>query len=199
MIFKKIILLLILGLFSCSDDLSTETDSETDSSSNNCSYEDTKRIFVTFNTYFADELQDADEICEAEKLKSIYPVGGDYKAWVSTSSNNPNNSFTKSECEYFLRDGDLKDITIADDWNDLTDGTITHQINYNLDGQQINGEVWTNTDPQGESFSSINTCGDWTSQNGSVVIGMTNSVNEEWTQNQSGLCSERRYIYCVQQ
>ena len=87
-----------------------------------------KTVFVT-NASFKGNLgglTGADEKCQAEAddLASIVP-SGTYLAWLSDGTDSPDTRFAKSSDPYVLPDG----TRIAEDFTDLTDGSILQLLN----------------------------------------------------------------------
>ncbi len=93
-------------------------------------------IFVTSATFDGNlgGLTGADDNCQAEAddPASVVP-SGTYLAWLSDGSDSPDIRFTKSAHPYILPDG----TKIAEDFTDLTDGSILHTINIGSTGQPI--------------------------------------------------------------
>jgi len=70
-----------------------------------------------------------------------------FHAWLSDSKSSPATRFETRGARYVLVDGSV----IADDWDDLTDGQLSHPINAYPDGSEANVAVWTSTTPSGEA------------------------------------------------
>ncbi len=76
---------------------------------------------------------------------------------------------------------------IADNWGDLTDGTIDvtiHEAMGNLDGHWTGGTAGTTT------------CGQWTGA-GSGYMGHPNSLDFHWIDNTSLAYNESRHVLCI--
>ena len=126
-------------------------------------------------------------------------------AWLSAGQLGPANRMTHFMGQYRLPNGEL----IANDWVDLTDGTLAHPIDQNEFGEMppIAGicqgqEVWTNTKPDGTPLSGLD-CQGWTSANGLVTsnAGEWTQIDFNWTASAciSLLCSAQAAVYCFQQ
>jgi hypothetical protein len=89
---------------------------------------------------------DADQICQDEATAEGLP-GFSYRAWISDTSSSPDTRFDKTGGPYELPLGQK----VADDWADLTDGTLDHYINQTADGTGVSTpqKVWTNTNEDG--------------------------------------------------
>ncbi len=93
-----------------------------------------KTVFVTsaqFNGNLGG-LEGADAKCQAEAdgPASIVP-SGTYLAWLSDGTDSPDTRFTKSAHPYILLDG----TKIAENYTDLTDGSILNAINIDPTGK----------------------------------------------------------------
>ena len=167
-------------------------------------------IFVTSTVHDCalGGLTGADAICQARAQAANLP--GTYKAWLSTGQMNgtPLARFTHAMVPYVKVDG----VQVADNWMDLTDGTIDSPINTTETGGpapvgdmtcQLNS-VWSNTLPSGAVFNANNSCNNWTSINvGGAHWGYSTSTSGTWTSacsvGQNGFCFVSAPIYCFQQ
>ena len=119
-------------------------------------------------------LTGADATCQ--RLADEAELGGTYRAWLSDDTGSPATRFSvQSPDPYVLVD----DTTIvANDWDDLTDGSIQSRINMTETDEINNGVyVWTNTAPDG-TVSSVRgglDCQNWTS--GEFIEGEDNEAN----------------------
>ena len=95
-----------------------------------------KIVFVTSTSFSGNigGVTGADAKCqiEADGQDSIVPTGT-YFAWLSDGTQSPDTRFTKSSHPYVLADG----TRIADDYADLTDGSILHPINVEASGNTL--------------------------------------------------------------
>lgn len=169
---------------------------------------DVRLVFVTSDMYTGDlgGVDGADMICNTLALDAQLP--GDYKAWISTSVNEPANSFLHSAVPYVLVDS----TKVADNWNDLTDGTLDHAIDLTETGQPApvtatacsgnNRLVRTGTASNGTLASPNRHCNDFTSSSPSRTgrTGSTDAQDYKWTQcGNFQNCSTSMPIYCFQQ
>jgi len=159
-------------------------------------------VFVTSESYRGNlgGVAGADEKCQAHANKA--GLGGIYKAWISDSTLSPSNRFFQSILPYFLVDG----TKIANNWVDLSDGSISSQINIDENGLVLsNGLVWTNTLPNGrpKGSSPSDNCDGWTSGDiGAGKIGAYGSVarqDSKWSDLDRGWCYGPSRLYCFQQ
>ena len=122
-----------------------------------------RTVFVT-NAKFTGKnlggLTGADSKCQAEAddPASIVP-SGTYLAWLSDGTDSPDTRFTKSSHPYMLPDG----TKVAEDYSDLTDGSILHPLDMEPTGNRIKGSdnIWTGTLADGKSASHSVTCTGW--------------------------------------
>jgi hypothetical protein len=143
---------------------------------------------------------DCQQLADAQALSGpdgAPPLLGNFKAWLSDSSNGPADSFFQSPAPYFRLDG----VRVADNWADLTDGSLQVPINLDEYGNAAGLFAWTNTLPDGSRSSETFHCSNWT--NGTTdqegVYGFTpNSVF--WTDTLSTLdCDQQAALYCFEQ
>jgi hypothetical protein len=158
----------------------------------------TMRVFVTNQTFNAalGGLAGADAKCQgAADAKSL---GGAWRAWLSTSSGSPGSTFTKSTLSYRLLDG----TAVANNWNDLVDGSLANAINLTETGATIaNGEVWTHTFTNAQKYSGSG-CSNFGSSAGNqtAVVGLTGSKLSNWTGAYQQWCDRTNVrLYCFEQ
>ena len=174
---------------------------------------DEKTVFVTKASFASDMdgLAGADAKCQAEAddPESIVP-SGTYMAWLSDGINSPDTRFTKSSHPYILPDG----TKIAENYADLTDGSILHEINVDPTGAPVLGaqRFWTGTLTDGKAAQQFaanvkrNSCNAW---NGTTVLraiattGVTYKTTGEWTNHRQSWCNSlrqpKRRLICFQQ
>lgn len=132
---------------------------------------------------------------------------GKFDPWLSTPNSSPASRFTRDGDRYVLPSG----TKVADDWFDLTDGSLDHGIDEFIDGTPVPAEAmaWTATDASGEAAP--HHCDDWTEPDtGVVTSGLAVSSSSAWTANEITSCSlplvsangaaaPLTGVYCVQQ
>lgn len=166
----------------------------------------------------------ADARCQ--ELADAAGLAGTYKAWISgrvdtgddTLDQGVVDRFTQSALPYRLVNG----TQVADDWADLTDGTLDHAINLTEAGNPVDdsARAWTNTTAGGTAWDNSTTCaqgssagqiaswscgspswspGDCQFQSGKY--GLASSTTSSWTGTGSSnnSCSSSYHLYCVQQ
>ena len=166
-----------------------------------------KKVFVTVSTYTGAQVggeTTADAHCQSRADGA--GLTGTFKAWLGTSTGvDPNDTFASNTVGYELPNG----TKVADNYADLTDGTLDAAINRDANGNLVGTVVvWTNVDEFGEragSSGSSYLCngggGDWSSNNGIYDggIGSSGSTTSTWTNNGTADCSFSRHLYCVEQ
>ena len=172
-----------------------------------------KTVFVTKASFLSDMggLAGADANCQAEAddPASIVPAGT-YLPWLSDGIDSPDTRFTKSSHPYVLPDG----TKIAENYTDLTDGSILHAVNVDATGAPVLGaqRFWTGTMTDGKAVQQFvanvkkNSCNAW---NGTTVyraiatIGITYKKTGEWTNYRQSLCNSlgtpKKRLTCFQQ
>jgi len=161
-----------------------------------------KTVFVTSDSFNGDlgGLKGADDKCQAEAdgPASIVP-SGTYMAWLSDGTDSPNTRFTKSSHPYMLPDG----TKIAENYTDLTDGSIQNFINIDPTGKTL-GQTpfWTGTNEDGTTAQSIRVCAGWKNlyTNARGTIGSTGHTLTTWSSQSQGRCNtNRNRLACFQQ
>jgi hypothetical protein len=162
-----------------------------------------KVVFITSTTYqgIFGGLSSADSICDERALAG--GLTGTFKAWLSDSVSSPDTRFTKSSVPYKLTNG----ASIAQNWADLTDGSLSHRIQVDEFGNAPDPLmfgpsffVWTNTLPDGTPDLGFS-CNNWVGPaelylGGYGNIGFTQS---NWTDNGPGSCAAFHSLVCFEQ
>jgi hypothetical protein len=159
--------------------------------------------FVTSTTHIGNlgGLAGADTICQGAAGSAGLP--GTYLAWLSDPTGSPSTRFTQATVPYTLVNGTV----IANNWSDLTSGTLRHAIDRTEaggDGTEPNAHVWSNTFTDGTADSSATRrhCLNWS--NATLLelgnVGLSDEVDEFWTNfNNSVSCNADLRLYCFQQ
>jgi hypothetical protein len=158
-----------------------------------------KTVFVTSTSYNGNlgGTAGADAKCAARATAA--GLDGTYLAWISSgTADDPATRFPHVDDRYILTTG----TKIADDWTDLTDGTLDAGINRNESAGLVMSDAWTGISTAGVDNTGED-CTDWT--NGSAgafygKIGSTTATDSTWTVPSTGFnaCSATRRIYCFQ-
>jgi len=166
-----------------------------------------KRVFTTSLVYDGNlgGLAGADMKCQARAVAAALP--GTYKAWLSDAAATPNTRFTKSTIPYRLVDGTL----VANDYTDLTDGTIAAPLNKTESGGAAPTTAfcgpnkvtpWSSTSATG-AFQAGGTCTNWTDTTvGGAQWGDGNAISSSWAAECGGGACGGTFmapLYCFQQ
>ncbi len=159
------------------------------------------RVFVTSTRYDGNlgGLAGADTKCQ--DIANAKGMGGTWKAWLSDSKTSASSRLIHSNNPYVLLDGSI----VANNWTDLTDGTLQTPINMDENGYQTINEmaVWTSTKVDGSTYSPYanNTlCNDYTvADENYSMCGMGYVNNNEWTDWSSDWCKGTNRLYCFEQ
>ena len=189
------------GMEECDDGNVTNDDK----CSNACKY-NPRRVFVSSVEYVGNlgGVTGADQKCQSLAQGAGLP--GTWLAWVSadTDATSPSMRFTKSTFGYILVDGTY----VANNWGDLTDGSLAHAIDRQENGQTPGNEndVWSNTTPAGTSKGNMNHCSAWTSGSSQQkgFLGLWPATNGGWSEQPNGpnnpsACDNDQRILCFQQ
>lgn len=173
-----------------------------------------QRVFVTSTKYNANlgGLSGADAICQ--ERANTANLGGSWKAWLSDSVTSASSRLVHSTNPYKLLDGRV----VANDWTDLTDGTIQNPIEITELGSRLTapatcswcgfGFPWTNTNNEGNPVNSNanRICNNFTS---SAATGDTTSFRQgyafgtgpsQWTVYAvTSDCPAANELYCFEQ
>lgn len=155
-----------------------------------------KRVFVTSTTTDGafGGTSGADTIC-ADRATAA-GLGGTFKAWISVTGDGPSTRFTQSAAPYGLADGTI----VANDWNDLTDGTLAHAIDVDESGHAVGvSDVWTSTTTGGDP--TVTNCNNFLNNTAGVaaVCGNTGLKNSGWTNASTPACNFSLRLYCFEQ
>ena len=162
------------------------------------------RVFLTSLQYTGNlgGLSGADQLCQ-ERANTV-SLGGSWKAWLSSSSISAASRLIHSSLPYRLVNGPI----IAQNWADLTDGTLLAPIDRFETGAQNTSEnsVWTNTRIDGSIYEAFSNrvCDDWTNDTGSGYganpDGSSTATNEDWTMRGiATFCDSLYRLYCFEQ
>lgn len=166
-------------------------------------------VFVSASSYDGNlgGVSGADAKCQAEADGA--GLSGTYRAWIGTSTYSPADNWnaTARDKEYNLPDG----ANVADDWADLTDGSLDAPIDLRADGTNpyLGGEpnagytaVWAAVASDGTYSNVQGNCSDWTSNSGGSAYGdygIRDVSGSSWTGGDYGICDTLFRIYCFEQ
>ncbi|MCS7029534.1 MAG: hypothetical protein NZ519_12295 [Bacteroidia bacterium] len=172
-----------------------------------CNY---KKAFVSGSSGYPDGiitgnmggLAGADNLCQTIANTYIPGNTATFKAWLSSSTVAASARLTHASIPYRARNE-----IIADNWADLTDGTLDNALVRLVQALAYCGScwVWTNTTPTGGIFSTNpnNNCNNWTSNSSSLQgrAGVSDPAitNAGWTDTGYYSCSNDFPLYCLEQ
>jgi len=163
-----------------------------------------RRVFVTsatFATNFGGVVAGNTACQSAADAQSL---GGNWRAWLSDrNGNSPAVNFTQSSGPYTLLNGTV----IANNWADLTDGTLAHGIDVYENNTVAVGtqNVFTATNTDGTALTSGgDLCLDWTYAGASGagrygVNGVTDSTGAYWTFRGTHWCDQVFHLFCFEE
>ena len=177
-----------------------------------------KKVFISSLTFFPDLGGTSGADSQCQKMANRAGLTGVFRAWLSTAGDPVVNRFNHATGEYVMVDGTV----IADNWTDLTDGSITHTIDRteagstlpntgitNCHGQPTCSSSFTGTKADGTYLDSPGAnCANWTSRvfqppTGGLITfagGSSKMADREWTGSATGFrCDYQARIYCFQQ
>jgi hypothetical protein len=141
-------------------------------------------------------LAGADALCQG--YADAAQLGGQWRAWLSSSTVHAQNRLVQSASPYRRLDGAL----VADGWQALTSGTLVSPIDVDEHlGGQPGAEVWTGTTAMG--LKTTSTCSDW--QNGSnmgtvATVGFSSATDATWSSIYLQFCDRGNvHLYCIEQ
>ena len=175
--------------------------------------EPSKVVFATSETFNGNLGNFAGADAKCQSAASNAGLSGTFKAWISGhidsvanggGTQHVANRMNHSTTAYVLPGG----TKVADDWGDLTDGSLAHGIDRNESGGSVSGSVWTNTTPAGLAFDHRRDCGPaasaadvWGSadQFESGHFGNVGDTGAAWTSNTNTACNNSFHLYCFEQ
>jgi hypothetical protein len=155
-----------------------------------------RRVFITSEAFAPNfgSAASADQVCQT--VADGKGLGGTFRAWISDDKSWPAQDFTRSSDPYVL----LDDTLVANDWTDLTDGSLAHSIDRDEAGQFISvREAWTGTDEWGGATA--DNCNRWKSAAAAHLAnqGVSDLTNAGWTNVYLQYCDRLCSLYCFEQ
>ena len=169
-----------------------------------------KRVFVTSTKFTGNlgGLAGADAKCQSHA--NAADLGGVWKAWLSDSTDSAANRLAHGTKPYKMLNGQ----TVADNWADLTDSSISASWEINEHGNKIpfdpGGSVsgcswaggmfffpWTGSANSGQP--SGNHCSNWSTSGGTGRVGLGGYSLSQWTNWCDFPCSRQSHLYCLEQ
>jgi hypothetical protein len=158
-------------------------------------------VFTTSTFYFGNLGGPAGADAKCSARAAAAGLSGSFKAWLSSVNPNgqPAQTFTQSNAPYVRVGG----VRIADDWVDLTDGSLQAPISVDEFGNPARtANSWTATLTDCTQNSSVRDCLSWTSDNGSFTgwLGLPTQTGPTWTESVANApCDSPQTLYCFEQ
>ena len=161
-------------------------------------------VFVTSQAFTGNlgGIAGADQKCQ--DLADAAGLPGTYLAWLADSgpASAPASRFTQAPNAYLQPGiGSAAPQVVADDWADLTDGSLDRPFDVTENGNQIGGafNVWTNVTIAGALLSAVHHCSDWTSTDVNGYLGFGKRTDLGWTDGIDNACVFPSHLYCFGQ
>lgn len=155
----------------------------------------TRRVFATSGSYTGDlgGTQGADQLCQNHATGA--GLGGTWRAWLSVPGDPAGDRLDLSGGPFTLIDGTV----IADDSQDLLDGSLDAALRRDEYGVSVGYEIWTGTLADG-SVAPFH-CDGFTVGDGgdNGRCGDPSSNDASWTDNITPGCGTRLGLYCFEQ
>ena len=166
-------------------------------------------VFVTSAKYLTADfggVDQADMLCNTLANGAKLPGAGNYRAWLSDQRDSAEQRLYYSNNPYIM----VNKVKVADDWLDLTDGSLDVAINRTELNMMIgvnppncfNADealVWTGTQADGAALGGD--CEGWSSNEMFVSggTGLCNKKDMAWTQACTTMCDRQARLYCIEQ
>lgn len=165
-----------------------------------------KGAFVTSQFYDGNlgGVAGADAKCQSAANAGGLP--GKFKAWIDDDGTAPDitTRFRQASTTYVA----ISSNTIANDWSDLTSGTLRNHIDrteLNVTApSNVSTDIWTGALSDGtNNIVTSNTahCSNWTSNSSGQTgsFGDFTTTSSAWSYASTGTCDTPRRLYCFQQ
>ena len=157
-------------------------------------------VFVTSETYQGNlsSIVGATTACRAAAIIAGLENGDGFRPWLSDDASWPDMVFVHGKGRYTTVDG----VVVADDWWDLTDGSLDAAITVDENGVLLGLEaVFTNTTATGVPVSVDDHCEGWTSVSAPNVtrFGWSTETDTAWTDGATAPCGSEARLYCFEQ
>lgn len=155
-------------------------------------------VFITGQSFSSNlgGISGADAICQ--DAAEAAGIEGTFRAWIAAAGVGPADTWIQSPDPYVRVDG----VTVADNWADLTDGTLSAAINVDESGSMSFAEfAWTGVLTTGAA-SPVDSCAGWTMADVGLQGEQGNpaATDAMWTETAgNATCLAIRPLYCFQQ
>lgn len=168
-----------------------------------------KKVFATSTTYSGNLGGIAGAHAKCQTRASAAGLSGTFKAWISGRTTGFGDQHAAGYLSHATVPYELVDGTqVANDWSDLTDGSLDHAIDRDEFGNPVTGSAWTNTETNGMAHDYTRDCGPgsstsdvWTSASGfeSGRYGTVTASDSRWTMTNNTACNNSFRLYCFEQ
>ena len=142
----------------------------------------------------------ADAQCQTSA--NLAGLSGTYKAWIADSNPNSAPLYRFNNVGTSLPFVRVDGTTVASNWADLVDGSLTNPIEEDENGIASSiGYTSTNVTTSGTRKSTTLHCNDWTDDSNSPTanFGDNNANDATWTDDATGQCDNGQLVYCFEQ
>jgi hypothetical protein len=140
----------------------------------------------------------ADAICQGTATGQA--LGGAWKAWMSSSAGSVSQRFNHAGGPFKMLDGTV----IANDWAQLTSGTLQNKPSVDETGHPI-ADQWAWTGTYFDATAASTSCNDWTSNSTLLTVkhGRSDQTGTAWSGDSdagtSTTCGDALGLYCFEQ
>jgi hypothetical protein len=158
-----------------------------------------KRIFTSTLRYDGNlgGLASADALCD--QLAQDASLGGTFQAWLGVGSSGPAERTERQGKPYQTTTGTV----VADDWADLTDGSLDAPVNVDQYGNPVASShyAWTNVAAVGGGAEGAPDCSGWTSADpgDDGAYGVTGVTAPPWTDSVVVPCDSLNHLICIEE
>ena len=158
-------------------------------------------VFITserYQGYALEGLYGADQRCRILAAKANLSRFETFRAWLSVPAMPAADRLLHSRGRYVLTNG----LVVAQDWDELTSGTLQNPIVVDEASQTREDLAWTGTLPDGQPALGSEFCGDWNETMGFLIFGgegLSLAVDSKWSFFGQGDCGSENRLYCVEQ
>lgn len=162
-----------------------------------------RRAFVTselYNGAAVGSLKSADARCANLADDQGWPDGLKYRAWLSDSTTDARDRFTRGRGRLVLANG----LILAQSWTALLAGQLDNPLDVTEASKTYQGGVWTGTRPDGAAVPDSEHCDDWSTSSitKTAYYGYSDRTTAEWTMaigfDQPSDCASPYALYCFQ-
>ena len=162
-----------------------------------------RRVFVTSALYQGADIESlyvANALCANHADDQGWPDGLKYRAWLSDSTTDARDQFTRGRGRLVLANG----LVFASSWSALLAGQLEYPLEVTEKGETYHGGVWTGTRPDGTAVPGAGHCEDWSTN--SILkkghYGYSDRATPEWTLSAEPdnpiSCPAEFALYCFQ-